>query len=62
MLHPRDVLFVHKVEARRLHQEAEFERLIHSLTRRRMRTAIVQFGCRLPVLRSTPACALSPTS
>ena len=62
MLHPRDVLFIHQMERRQLQKKAELERLTRDLPRSRLQTAIVQLGCRLPVLRSAPECALSSAS
>ena len=62
MLDTRDVLFIHKVEHHQRQKEAERERLVRDRPRSRLQTAIVQLGCRLPVLRSAPACALSSAS
>ena len=60
MLPPQEEILVQKARNRELMQEAERDRLLGELPRNRVQTAIVEFSCRLPVLRSTQACALSP--
>jgi hypothetical protein len=62
LLHPRDVLFIYERKVYELRREAELYRLARQPARSRLRTAIVQFGCRLPVLRSAPECAVQPIS
>jgi len=62
LLHPQDAIFVYERRAYELRRAVELDRLARQQGRSRLRTAIVQLGCRLPVLRSAPECALQPTS